>query len=190
MWFSLLHFSYLQLGENSEFLWRLSKAIYLGAVAAEVGGSLTSGSPDSANNNMMLRSDDAACANAKRALIEEAVECGRRAVESNEMSSEAHKWYAIAVGSRGEFVSIREKILDGFEFKRHVDRAAELAPQDHTIQHLLGRSVAPLILLEHHCPFLHLFQILLRGRRVVLVGEEDGRDSLRRAPHRFHGGAS
>ncbi len=29
--------------------------------------------------------------------------------------------------------------MDGFEFKRHVDRAASLAPHDHTIQHLLGR---------------------------------------------------
>ncbi len=43
------------------------------------------------------------------------------------------------MGSRGEFVGIKEKILDGFEFKKHVDRAAELSPNDHTIQHLLGR---------------------------------------------------
>merc|ERR1719479_36287 len=32
-----------------------------------------------------------------------------------------------------------QRILDGFEFKKHIDRAAELAPQDHTIRHLLGR---------------------------------------------------
>ncbi len=43
------------------------------------------------------------------------------------------------MGSRGEFVSIKEKIEDGFEFKQHVDIAAQLAPADHTIQHLLGR---------------------------------------------------
>ena len=57
----------------------------------------------------------------------------------DETSSEAHKWFAIVLGSRGEYLGIKEKILDGFEFKRHIDRAAELAPQDHTIRHLLGR---------------------------------------------------
>ena len=36
-------------------------------------------------------------------------------------------------------LGIKEKILDGFEFKKHIDRAAELSPQDHTIRHLLGR---------------------------------------------------
>ncbi len=126
-----------QLRENSEFLWRLCKAIYLSTATAS---SSVSWSDSPCNNNLSLRSDDAACANARRALVEEAVECGLRAVQcSGDLSSEAHKWYAIAVGSRGEYVSIREKILDGFEFKRHVDRAAELAPHDHTIQHLLGR---------------------------------------------------
>ena len=75
----------------------------------------------------------------KKALIDEAVNHGERAVAANDLSANAHKWFAISVGSRGEFVGVKEKILDGFEFKRHVDRAAELAPQDHTIQHLLGR---------------------------------------------------
>ncbi len=64
---------------------------------------------------------------------------GQRAIDFNCNSSEGHKWYAIVVGSRAEFVGIKEKILDGYEFKKHVDRAAELAPHDHTIQHLLGR---------------------------------------------------
>ena len=68
------------LGQNSEFLWRLCKAIYLSAVASSA----------SANNNLM--SEDAAGENAKRALVEEAVEYGRRAVQCNDLSSEAHKW--------------------------------------------------------------------------------------------------
>ena len=36
-------------------------------------------------------------------------------------------------------MGIKEKILDGYEFKKHVDLAAQLAPNDPTIQHLLGR---------------------------------------------------
>ena len=60
-------------------------------------------------------------------------------VSCDETSSEAHKWFAIVLGSRGEYLGIKEKILDGFEFKKHIDRASELAPQDHTIRHLLGR---------------------------------------------------
>lgn len=52
-----------------------------------------------------------------------------------------HLRYAIAVGSCGEFVGVKEKIIDGYEFKKHIEIASELAPQDHTIQHLLGRYV-------------------------------------------------
>ena len=34
---------------------------------------------------------------------------------------------------------VKEKILDGFEFKKHIDTAAELNPSDHITHHLLGR---------------------------------------------------
>ena len=107
----------MQLCQNSEFLWRLCKAIYLNASSLGVAGD-TEG---------------------KQRLVLEAVTYGESAIRCNENSSESHKWYAIAVGSRAEFVGIKEKILDGFEFKKHVDKAAELSPHDHTIQHLLGR---------------------------------------------------
>ena len=75
----------------------------------------------------------------KQQMIFDAVEFGEKALEMDEFSSEGHKWYAIVIGSRGEYLGIKEKILDGYEFKKHIDRAAELAPQDHTIRHLLGR---------------------------------------------------
>ena len=103
--------------ENGEFLWRLCKSTYLMAVA--VG----------------LKGDQAK----KQELIFLAVDHGERAIHKDDNSSEAHKWFAIALGSRGEYLGIKEKILDGFEFKKHIDKASELAPQDHTIHHLLGR---------------------------------------------------
>ena len=37
------------------------------------------------------------------------------------------------------FQGVKEKILDGFEFKKHIDTAAELNPSDHITHHLLGR---------------------------------------------------
>ena len=103
--------------DNGEFLWRLCKSTYLMAVTVGQEGDLTQ----------------------KQELIFRAVDHGQRAIDVDEDSSEAHKWYAIAIGSRGEYLGIKEKILDGFEFKKHIDLASELAPQDHTIRHLLGR---------------------------------------------------
>ena len=121
-----------QLNENCEFLWRICKAVYLNANIAGINGDRDK----------------------KESMINDAIELGAKAVRTNSNSSEAHKWYAIVVGSRGEFLGIKDKILDGFEFKRHVDIAAELSPQDHTIQHLLGRYETDII------PHLQIARIL------------------------------
>ena len=102
---------------NPSFLWRLCKAQYLNAVLAEQDGAR----------------------DIKKDLIMEAVETGERALGLDQTNSEAHKWYAISLGSRGEFQGVKEKILDGFEFKKHIDKAAELNPGDHITHHLLGR---------------------------------------------------
>ena len=56
----------------------------------------------------------------KQSLIFEAVDYGLKAIEIDEFNSEAHKWYAIVIGSRGEYLGIKEKILDGYEFKKHI----------------------------------------------------------------------
>ena len=103
--------------DNVEFLWRFCKAVYLVAVVMGQEGDMSK----------------------KQEMIFEAVDVGSKAIACDDNSSEAHKWYAIAVGIRGEYLGIKEKILDGFEFKKHIDKASELAPNDHTIRHLLGR---------------------------------------------------
>ena len=102
---------------NPEYLWRMCKSMYLMAVTLGQEGEITK----------------------KQELIFEAVDFGAKALEIDDHNAEAHKWFAIVIGSRGEYLGIKEKILDGFEFKKHIDRAAELSPQDHTIRHLLGR---------------------------------------------------
>jgi len=75
----------------------------------------------------------------QRRLIMASIQHGEEALALDAANPEAHKWFAIALGSRGEFGGVREKILDGFEFKKHIDMAAELNPKDHITQHLLGR---------------------------------------------------
>jgi hypothetical protein len=108
-----------EMAEKSEFLWRMCKSMYLMAVTIGQEG-------DNAK---------------KQKLIFQAVDYGLKSIQIDETCSEGHKWYAIVIGSRGEYLGIKEKILDGFEFKKHIDRASELSPQDHTIKHLLGRYV-------------------------------------------------
>lgn len=60
-------------------------------------------------------------------------------MELDESNAEAHKWFAVNVGNRGEFLGTREKIEDGFVFKQHVDIALALQPDDPSLHHLLGR---------------------------------------------------
>lgn len=63
----------------------------------------------------------------------------QRSLQLNDYSANAHKWYAITLGSKGEYVSINEKIKNGFTFKEHVDRAVRLNPKDPSLHYLLGR---------------------------------------------------
>merc|ERR1719175_203424 len=102
---------------DPNLLWRLCKAQYLYSVLENQDDNKES----------------------QRKLIMEAINSGEEALALDSKNSEAHKWFAIALGSRGEFGGVKEKILDGFEFKKHIDLAAELNPRDHITQHLLGR---------------------------------------------------
>ena len=68
-----------------------------------------------------------------------AVAYAERAMKLDDNSADAHKWYAITQGSRGQFLKISERIQNGFIFKTHIDRAVELNPNDSTLHHLLGR---------------------------------------------------
>lgn len=52
--------------------------------------------------------------------------------------ADVHKWYGILVGCRSEFRPLKEKIADGNLFKKHVDIAISLNPNDPTLHNLLG----------------------------------------------------
>uniref|UniRef100_A0A0A9WMH1 Regulator of microtubule dynamics protein 1 n=1 Tax=Lygus hesperus TaxID=30085 RepID=A0A0A9WMH1_LYGHE len=75
----------------------------------------------------------------KKTYIDEAVTHASNCLDRAPRSSEAHKWYAITVGSRGEFQPTKNKIKDGFVFKEHIEEALKISPNDPTLLHLLGR---------------------------------------------------
>ena len=75
----------------------------------------------------------------KKKLAFEALEFASKAIELDKDNAECHKWYAIAVGSLSDYITTKEKILNGHKFKEHVDIALHLKPGDPSLHHMLGR---------------------------------------------------
>ena len=67
------------------------------------------------------------------------MEYGRKAIVADDGNAEAHKWFAIALGSAGEYLGVSEKIQNGFVFKEHIDIATKINPSDPLLHYLLGR---------------------------------------------------
>ncbi|XP_026478973.1 regulator of microtubule dynamics protein 3-like [Ctenocephalides felis] len=102
-----------QSNENAELYWRLAKVCYRLSILAT--------------------------GQEREEWISKGLINAEKALELNEANSECHKWYAILMGSRVEFLGIKDKIEEGFVFKKHVERALELNPSDPYLYHLLGR---------------------------------------------------
>ncbi|KAJ8916674.1 hypothetical protein NQ315_000319 [Exocentrus adspersus] len=100
--------------ENSELLWRVGKA----------------------HQKISDKSDDG---DFIKEHVSKGIEACSMALRLDPGSAEAHKWYAILIGSRSDFVSLQEKISDGHLFKKHVDEALALSPRDPSLHHMLGR---------------------------------------------------
>ncbi|RZC31810.1 hypothetical protein BDFB_012671, partial [Asbolus verrucosus] len=71
--------------------------------------------------------------------IAKGIEACTSALNHKPELADVHKWLAILVGTRTKFQPIKEKILDGHLFKKHVDAAIRLNPGDPTVHHMLGR---------------------------------------------------
>ncbi|XP_059486709.1 regulator of microtubule dynamics protein 1-like [Neocloeon triangulifer] len=78
-------------------------------------------------------------ADKKKDFIFEGLEYAKQALALDDTNADCHKWYAITLGSSGDFLPIKEKIGNGFVFKTHVDKAISLRPTDFSLYHLLGR---------------------------------------------------
>uniref|UniRef100_A0A1B6DGK8 Regulator of microtubule dynamics protein 1 n=1 Tax=Clastoptera arizonana TaxID=38151 RepID=A0A1B6DGK8_9HEMI len=103
--------------KNANILWRLSKICH--SVATEY---------ESQGNDSK-----------KEEYIFKGVGYGKEAIEFDSNCSNSHKWYAICVGARGQFQGLKEKIQDGYVFKKHVEIAIQINSEDPTLHHLLGR---------------------------------------------------
>ncbi|XP_058131682.1 regulator of microtubule dynamics protein 1 isoform X4 [Dasypus novemcinctus] len=74
----------------------------------------------------------------KKQLVYEALEYAKRALEKNESSFAAHKWYAICISDVGDYEGIKAKIANAYIIKEHFEKAIELNPKDATSIHLMG----------------------------------------------------
>ncbi|KRT81943.1 hypothetical protein AMK59_5254 [Oryctes borbonicus] len=75
----------------------------------------------------------------KQETIKKGIDVCLNALKVNPNVPELHKWYAILIGSRADFQSMKDRISDGHLFKKHIDIAIELSPSDPSLHHLLGR---------------------------------------------------
>ncbi|KAK2706493.1 regulator of microtubule dynamics protein 2-like [Artemia franciscana] len=75
----------------------------------------------------------------KKVLIERGIKAGKSALAIDPNSAEAHKWYAAAVGSKAEYLGFTEKLGNAKEFKKHVEIALEIDPEDYFANFLYGR---------------------------------------------------
>jgi len=104
----------MEFPENPELLWRIGKA----------------------HHKISTATDDKLV---KQENIEKGLAACHLALNLNSNIAEAHKWYAILIGLRSSFQPVKEKISDGFLFKKHIDAALALNPDDATLHHMLGR---------------------------------------------------
>ena len=100
-----------------EILWRTAKATHLYGIAAQKEGD----------------------SDLKKKLAFEALDFATKAIKYDDKNAECHKWYAITIGTLGDYVTTKEKISNGHQFKNHVDIALKLKPNDPSLHHMLGR---------------------------------------------------
>ncbi|KAK1332191.1 hypothetical protein QTO34_007877 [Cnephaeus nilssonii] len=100
--------------EDAELLWRLARA---SRDLAQLSGT---------------------AAEEKKALVYEALEYAKRALEKNGASFAAHKWCAICISDVGDYEGIKAKIANAYVIKEHFEKAIELNPKDATSIHLMG----------------------------------------------------
>lgn len=103
-----------ELGQNSNYLWRLTRAY---CDAHDVSSTLEE----------------------KKTHAENGKRVGEEAVKLNPTCADSHQWYAIMCGLMAEYDTIQNKIKNGYIFKDHLDKAIELKPHDPLSYYLMGR---------------------------------------------------
>ncbi len=67
------------------------------------------------------------------------VEYADKALILDSKNPDAHKWYGICVGTRGQALSTKEKLKDGITYKEHIEIAIKLGSPDPALHNLLAR---------------------------------------------------
>ncbi|XP_017781376.1 PREDICTED: regulator of microtubule dynamics protein 3-like isoform X2 [Nicrophorus vespilloides] len=75
----------------------------------------------------------------KMEIISKGLDACKQAYNLRSECGDTHKWIAILTGARSEHQGLRDKIRDSVEFKKHLDLAIKLKPEDATLYYLLGR---------------------------------------------------
>ncbi|XP_078000899.1 regulator of microtubule dynamics protein 1-like [Glandiceps talaboti] len=121
------HFS--QYSNNTAILWRLGRSCML---VSDIEG---------AKGNVEKRKE----------LLNTGKDHAFAALSIDDDCAEAHKWYALCLGSAGEYEPMNQKIKNGFIFKDHIEKAIKLRPKEASLKHFMGRwcyEVAQLSWLE------------------------------------------
>ncbi|CAM4724544.1 hypothetical protein PO909_017631 [Leuciscus waleckii] len=100
--------------DEAEFLWRLARASRDLALLSRIS------------------------AEEKKRLTYEAFDFASKALEKNQSSFAAHKWFAICLSDVGDYEGIKVKIGNSYIIREHLERAIELNPKDATSIHILG----------------------------------------------------
>eukprot|EP00043_Microstomoeca_roanoka_P001636 m.33829 g.33829 ORF g.33829 m.33829 type:complete len:365 (+) comp10936_c0_seq1:35-1129(+) len=101
-----------ELEVSSEGLWRVARSMYDKAVKTK-GSEL--------------------------AILKQAQPTAQRSLDMNPNCAQAHKWFAVITGAMTDYVGLNEKLECGHVFKKHVEEAIRLDPNDGLSYHLLGR---------------------------------------------------
>ncbi|KNC53103.1 uncharacterized protein AMSG_09406 [Thecamonas trahens ATCC 50062] len=101
--------------EDVELLWRFARVCY------------------------SMHTENKADKKAAEAYLRLAIDAAKQGMRLDEGHFAPHKWYAIALGGLGGYVSTKEKIGYAYEIREHADKALELKPGDSATLHLIGR---------------------------------------------------
>lgn len=112
--FQMLLNNKLVYGDKQDFLWRLARAY----------------------SDMYEITEDA---EEKKNYVSDGKEEAETALLLGDQSSECHQWYAILCGQFSEHESIQKRIQAGHEFKKHIDQAITLKPDNPRSYYLLGQ---------------------------------------------------
>lgn len=106
-----------EIQDNCELLWRLAKSQYQVSELKEKAGDK----------------------DAQKLINEKGIHTAEKAIKIDDENFRAHQWYAILIGNNIQFLETKEKILSGYKYKQHIERAIELKPDNATSYYLLGR---------------------------------------------------